>query len=417
MHSVNGAARTKTARKHAAQLWTNSKKQDANGEIGLNLKRSTFNSKSHTQEGFCYSPTSNTLLCKINFKKDNYTMMLKIMTIPVEYENPNCRVELNFVKWLSDTLLETGVSPNVVAFGGFVTFDQPFYDRVFATSLLKEAKTKMSARQKKEDEKKAQQEEEEKEGKNPETKYICIVVECFDMSLFDFLRNPNMPWSNYTVGGILLQVLLVRRKLKQVVPSVSQNDFHIGNILLKEHDKPQQHQQQAQFIEFVFNGVSFYVRLDLCPWLPALWDWYYAHVDAAEITAVRAHHLVASKPTMYASLPRQHSNEYVDLHKMFDTISGTLEGVVVSSKGKKKTKTKKKPKNHCETFEALMNFVVPEDLKCEKYGHHANPSKHLEAWNTKLRTVEQVLTHPFFDVFRIKPSKEDAVLFERYDLH
>lgn len=212
----------------------------------------------------------------------------------------------------------------------------------------------------------------------PSGNYMVLLSECADASLYQEIHNGVFDDDTYNLKIIIFQVLYTLHAIQSVLPSFRHNDLHVSNVLIQKFQC--HHEPNVMYVDQYDIG-EFTAYVDLRGGRRALlWDMYYSSVCKSEG--------IEDYITPQEWIPKQHCcNQYVDIHKFFDTMEFALNG-----------------RSGYEEEYNLINTVVPEKLKCAIYKIDKQTKETMELWQQHLYTPLDVLKLPYFEQLYERPT-------------
>ena len=205
--------------------------------------------------------------------------------------------------------------------------------------------------------------------------YAVIFAEAADASLTHYLHglavgSPRAVSSHelsYQVRAALFQVVYALSTLHALLPSFRHNDLHASNVLVQLIDAHALRHALGSalapgaplVVEYSSRTRRWQIDLARAPFRVLLWDFNFASISAAD---AQAHRLARVLPRCrqfgaFVPLSRDEPNQYVDVHKLFDTLRWVMQG--------------SKPDAHARLepeLQRLFAEVVPPELVCTEGG-------------------------------------------------
>jgi len=236
--------------------------------------------------------------------------------------------------------------------------------------------------------------------------YMLLLSECADSTFNRLLRQETL--DDYAISGILFQTVLSLYIIHDVFPSFRHNDLHLSNVLIQLLDGEalkREVKADGVFVKYVVHGKKYYINLGKCPQRVLLWDMYYSSINAADAKRYQLARVVPQKKQLFLTgdktATRSCTNQYFDLHKLFDSLEFVL------SQRSKEYREKLNPQ-----LLSLIQKVVPPHLKCMSKGLTHKDKTDMRLWEAKHVTPKEVLRDPYFQ--RFTKSDPDRVVAREY---
>lgn len=192
------------------------------------------------------------------------------------------------------------------------------------------------------------------------------------------------------------------------------NDFHWGNTLVQFLDPAtikrvslSLGKEGPPFVCYQLDDERFYLQIEQVPYRVLAWDMYFASIGPAVARRIGLPDIVPRDGDIRIKrengqldvISRRDANDYVDLHKFFDSVTATMLSV--------QSLTPMTP-----AIQSLLLDVVPLNLRFTSA--EKPPLTRAECINRPHTSPDAVLRHPAFDRFRVKPPGNNLVAVYKF---